>query len=144
MFCLRPGVQGASARQDVGFPPCAVRRQKGETVRQRIARWVLVSLLSGERTWAAITILLALAAVSLAPMVLVGWLSSTVAFLVSWPIAVACALAAHIYRGRAMLWEALCRKAQREGSEFVESFLKGQPRVVEVVIRADGAERMPN
>jgi hypothetical protein len=116
----------------------------GENVKDRIVRWVLLGLLSGERIWAAMALILSLVAVILAPLVLLGWISPMIAFLVSWPVSVACAVVAHRYRGRAMLWEAMCRKAQREGAEFLEGLLRERPQVIEVVVRSDGAGRMPN
>ena len=110
-------------------------------MRQRIVRWVLINLLAGERIWAAVLVFLLIMAAALVPLVLVGWLDPMIAFFLVWLPAVACAFAAHSYRARAILWEALCQKSRRESNEFIESFLK--PQVVEVVIQANG-ERMPN
>lgn len=105
-----------------------------------IVRQVLIAVLSGERFWALALGILLTAGVALLPLVL--WPGP--AFVIAWLIAVASAFAAHAYRGRAMLWEALCRKARRESSEFMEGFLQGRPGVIEVVVRSDGPERMPN
>jgi hypothetical protein len=113
-------------------------------VKQRILRWIVMGLLAGERLWAFILCLVALAAVSLVPMALAGWINPIAALVLSWVAAVACALAAHVYRGRAMLWEALCRKAQRESGEFFEGLLGGHTLAIGVTPPTDGKERMPN
>ncbi len=93
-------------------------------MRRRIAGLVLASLLSGERLWAGILGFLLTMAAALIPLVLLGWLDPKLAFLMAWLPAIACAIAAHVYRGRALMWEALCHKARREGNEFIEGFLQ--------------------
>lgn len=93
-------------------------------MRRRIAGIALASLLSGERVWAGIIGFLLIMAAALAPLVLLGWLDPRPAFLLAWLPAVAGAVAAHVYRGRALMWEALCQKARRESNEFIEGFLQ--------------------
>lgn len=113
-------------------------------MKKRFLRWILLGLLAGERVWACVLAIVAVAAAALVPMALAGWVNPVVALVLSWITAMVCAFAAHIYRGRAMLWEALCRKARREANEFFEGLLEGKPQVIEVAVQQGGRERMPN
>lgn len=113
-------------------------------VKKRILRWIVMGLLAGERLWAFILCLVAIAAVSLVPLALAGWMNPIVALILSWIAAVGCAIAAHAYRGRAMLWEALCRKAQRESGEFFEGLLGEHTLAIGSAPQPNGKERMPN
>jgi hypothetical protein len=107
-------------------------------------RQVLIATLSGERFWAFVLGALFVVGFALLPLVLWNILAAGPAFAIAWLIGIASAFAAHAYRGRAMMWEALCRKARRESSEFMEGLLRGRPEVIEVMVQPNDPERMPN
>lgn len=113
-------------------------------MKQRILRWIMMGLLAGDRLWAFILCIVVLATVLLIPMALAGWINSITALVLSWVVSVSCAFATYIYRSRAILWEALCRKAQRESGEFFDVLLGGHVLAIEPIQQYNGKERMPN